>query len=42
MEQSSFREEEGSPEPVLGPLKTSFEKQCKLTSTLILIYSPDP
>ena len=33
----------GPPEPVLGPLNTSFEKQCKLASTLILtlwLYFP--
>ena len=33
---------EGGPrEPILGPLNTSFEKQCKFASTLILIYSRD-
>ena len=32
-------EEAGPPEPVLGTLNTSFEKQCKLASTLILIMA---
>ena len=32
--------EGGPPQPVPGPLNTSFEKQCKLVSTLILICDP--
>ena len=32
--------EGGPPEPVLGLLKASSEKQCKLASTLILILRP--
>ena len=36
MKHSSFQKE-GPPEPVLGTLNTSFEKQCKLTPPLILI-----
>ena len=39
MKHSLFQEEGGGPpEPVLGPLNTCFEKQCKLASTLILTY----
>ena len=37
MDHSSFQKERGPPEPVLGPLNTSSEKQRKLASTLILI-----
>ena len=32
----------GPPEPVLGPLNTSFEKQGRLASILILVYGRDP
>lgn len=39
MEHSSFLKR-GKEEPVLGPLNTSFERQCKLASTLILICGP--
>ena len=35
-----FIQKEGPPEPVLGPLNTSFEKQCKLAPTPILICGP--
>ena len=37
-EASSFWEEGGPPEPVLGPQNTSFERQCQLASPRI----PDP
>ena len=30
----------GPPEPVWGPLSTSFEEECKLASTLILLFGP--
>ena len=40
MQHSSFQKEGGSPEPVPGPLNTSFEEECKLASTLILICGP--
>ena len=38
----SFGEGGGPSQPVLGPFNTSFEKLCKLASTLTLIYDPDP
>ena len=37
MKLSSLQKEGGPPEPVLGPLKTNIEEECKLASTLILI-----
>ena len=40
MKPSSCWEEGGPPEPVPGPPNTSFEKQCKLASILILICIP--
>ena len=40
MNLSLFQEEGGPPEPVLGPLSTSFERYYKLAYTLILTYGP--
>ena len=37
MKHSSFQKGEGPPEPILGPLSTISEKECKLASTLILV-----
>jgi len=39
MKHSTFQKEEGPPEPVPGPLNSSFEEECKPGPTLILIYS---
>ena len=39
-EASSFWEEGGPSEAVLGPLNATFERQYKLASTLILIWDP--
>ena len=42
MKHSSFLEEGAPPEPILGLLNTSFERQCKPASTLSLIYGSPP
>ena len=40
MKHSSLLEEGGPPDPILGLLNASFERQYKLVSTLILTYGP--